>query len=191
MQAMTRFQEIRITDIEEFDSVNVVEVLVRPGERVDIDQPLVTLESEKAVMDFPSPNAGVVQEINARKDERVRENDVLVTLKVTEENLSPEQAPLKPPPATIQEPAPNQNTAHFTREKSNPLPAFTKPNSAYASPGVYQYARELGVELAGVQGSGRQQRITKQDVQSHVRTSLEKKAPPSKIVSSGETEAEH
>ena len=188
MQAMTRFQEIRITDIEEFDSVNVVEVLVRPGERVDIDQPLVTLESEKAVMDFPSPNAGVVQEINARKDERVRENDVLVTLKVTEENLSPEQAPLKPPPATIQEPAPNQKMAHFIREKSNPLPAFTKPNFAYASPGVYQYARELGVELAGVQGSGRQQRITKQDVQSHVRTSLGKKAPPSKIVSSGETE---
>lgn len=175
---MTRLKEIRIADIEEFDSVNVVEVLVKIGERVTVNQPLVTLESEKAIMDFPSPNAGVVQEVKAKKDERVRENDVLVTLEVTDEPPLSEQVPSESPPATTRQPASNQETVRSTQQKS-----------AHASPGVYQYARELGVDLSKVQGSGRQRRITKQDVQHHVRVNLGKKASSSKIVFTDETEA--
>ncbi len=186
---MTRLKKIRIADIEEFDSVNVVEVLVKIGERVTVNQPLVTLESEKAIMDFPSPNAGVVQKVKAKKDERVRENDVLVTLEVTDEPPLSEQIPSESSPVTTRQPASNQETVRPTRQKSAPFLAPTKSNSAHASPGVYQYARELGVDLSKVQGSGRQRRITKQDVQRHVRVNMGEKVSSSKIVFTDETEA--
>ena len=185
---MTRLEEIRVTDIEDFDSVDVVEVLVKAGEHVEVNQPLVTLESEKAMMEFPSPYAGVVQKVKVSKGGNIRQDDVLVVLEVTVEEsspgqeLTPETTPAEKAPATQEEPY--QSLANAQRSDGS--------EPAYASPGVYQYARELGVTLDQVQGSGRQQRVMKKDVQDHVRTKLQGKTAQAKLSnfsSLGETEA--
>lgn len=168
---MTKLEEIRITDIEDFDSVDVVEVLVKAGERVEVNQPLVTLESEKAMMDFPSPYAGVVQKIKVSKGRKIHQNDALVTLEITAEELVPEQefAPGTTPTAK----APTMQEESYQSPADARHSARSEP--AYASPGVYQYARELGVVLDKVQGSGRRQRVTKKDVQHHVYAKLQQK----------------
>ena len=74
-------KDIKISDIEEFDSVDVVEILVKVGDKISIDQPLITVESEKAMMDYPSPHAGVVEEIIVQEGNKVSEGDVLLKLK--------------------------------------------------------------------------------------------------------------
>ncbi len=185
---MTRLEEIRVTDIEDFDSVDVVEVLVKAGEHVEVNQPLVTLESEKAMMEFPSPYAGVVQKVKVNKGGNIRQDDVLVVLEVAVEEpspgqeLTPETTPTEKAPTTQEEP--HQSLANAQRSDGS--------EPAYASPGVYQYARELGVTLDQVQGSGRQQRVMKKDVQDHVRTKLQGKTAQAKLSnfsSLGETEA--
>ena len=184
---MTRLEEIRVTDIEDFDSVDVVEVLVKAGEHVEVNQPLVTLESEKAMMEFPSPYAGVVQKVKVSKGGNIRQDDVLVVLEVAVEEpspgqeLTPETIPAEKAPTTQEEPY--QSLANAQRSDGS--------EPAYASPGVYQYARELGVTLDQVQGSGRQQRVMKKDVQDHVRTKLQGKTAQAKLSnfsSLGETE---
>ena len=85
---MDEIKNIPITDIAEFDSVDVVEVLVKAGDEVTIDQPLVTVESEKAMMDYPSPLAGVVEKVMVQDGGKVEEGDTLITLKVTTNSKS-------------------------------------------------------------------------------------------------------
>jgi len=96
---MAALQEIKITDIEEFDAVDVVNVLVAVGDTIEVEQPLVTIESDKAMMDFPSTHAGIVKQVKVTEGGKVKEGDVLVMLEVqameaepAPENNVPKQA---------------------------------------------------------------------------------------------------
>lgn len=170
---MSEVKKIPITDIAEFDSVDVVEILVKVGDEITIDQPLVTIESEKAMMDYPSPLAGVVEEVIVQDGGKIVEGDTLITLKVasvavkpqtqTEELLDTSQASsgyVEPPEATTKE------------SPSTTVVSQVMGSTAYISPGANKYARELGVNLENVQGTGRNQRIVKEDIQHHVREHL-------------------
>lgn len=183
---MPNLKEIHITDIEEFDAVDVVEVLVNVGDSIEINQPLVTLESEKAMMDFPSQYSGVVQKINVTEGSKVKEGDTLVTLEVQEESMSEQtlatksaagsdhaQAIQKEPSTAKMETtvAEKTGTEEVGNTQSHTLTAADSAK-AYASPSVYKYARELGVDLGAVEGSGRQQRVMKKDIQNYVSTRI-------------------
>lgn len=168
---MTELKRIRVTNIEEFGLVDVAKVLVAVGDRIEINQAVITLDSDKAMMDFPSLHAGVVKIINVQVGEKVSEGDVLLTLEVEGEVAKEKQA----------EPA--SNTAKVNEGElglisspiafnSTPTKVSIQGEQAYASPAIYEYARDLGVDLSEVQGSGRKSRILKQDIQSHVRTNL-------------------
>ena len=168
---MSDVKPIQITDIAEFESVDVVEVLVKVGDEVVIEQPLVTVESEKAMMDYPSPLAGVVDKVLVQEGGNVKEGDTLITLKVTTEAI---------PAQDIEVESLKEDKAAVAEVRiENPISIeLSSPNStAYASPGTHKYARDLGVNLNEVQGTGRKHRIVEKDIQQHVQSQLQNGSP--------------
>ena len=171
---MANIIEIALPDIGDFKDVEVIEVLVSAGDNIGVDDSLITLESDKASMEIPSPAAGVVKEVKVSVGDIINEGDLLVLL--AEDDQPAETAPVAPPKpldtqSTPPPPAPGE-------KKAKPLPiAPTRDDmppgrKAHASPGVRRFARELGVDLSRVTGSGPKGRITKDDVQSFVKGAL-------------------
>ncbi len=171
---MEKVKNILITDIADFDSVDVVEVLVKAGDKIAADQPLVTVESEKAMMDYPSPLAGMVEKVLVEEGEKVKEGDALITLKVVtdkEEKVVTD----KEEQVELQDETKSNITQSVKSPVSKPSEAsksLIHNSTAYASPGIQQYARELGVSLDEVQGSGRNQRVVREDIQKYIREQL-------------------
>ncbi|MCY4420379.1 MAG: 2-oxo acid dehydrogenase subunit E2 [Gammaproteobacteria bacterium] len=165
---MTALTEIRISDLEEGAPVDVVEILVAEGEHVEVDQVLATLETDKALVEFPSPHEGVVRKIHVQPGDQVVQGDVLLALEATEAAPRPEK------PDNPETPAAPQAAFAETPAPSEPMPAAAEGSrQEYASPAMYRYARELGVSLERVQGSGRGLRILKEDIEAHVRTRMQ------------------
>ena len=154
--------EVRVPDIGDFEDVDVIEIIVKPGDPVKVEDPLLTLESDKATMDIPAPVAGVVESVTVKVGDKVSEGAVIVALKVA-------QAPV----ATAAKSAPSVPVSmpKQAAARVEPAPAATAPTSskAHASPAVRKFARELGVDIALVKGSGAKARILKTDVQAHVK----------------------
>src|SRR3954465_6779902 len=151
---MAEMIEVRVPDIGDFTDVPVIEVLVAPGEEVALEAPLVTLESDKATMDVPAPAAGVVQELLVKVGDTVSEGTPVLTLA-----------------AAADVPVEAAVAAEASAESAAPPPVEAPPapsgnGGVYASPSIRRLARELKVDLAGLQGSGRKGRITKEDVQA-------------------------
>lgn len=171
---MDDIKNIPITDIAEFDSVDVVEVLVKAGDEVAIDQPLVTVESEKAMMDYPSPLAGVVEQVIVQDGSKVEEGDTLITLKVTTNS----QSSVSQNKQAVNSLENSNSEANQSKSKQKTNTTISKNENtvdkptAYISPGTHKYARELGVDLEDVRGTGRNQRIVQEDIQQHVRERL-------------------
>jgi pyruvate dehydrogenase E2 component (dihydrolipoamide acetyltransferase) len=194
-------EKITIPDIGG-ESADVVEVLVAPGDLVAVDDGLITLESDKASMDVPSPRAGKVHDIKIKAGDRVDEGDLILTLELSAAAESPppeaepESAPEPPPSAPIEAPVstppvstpPVSTPAVSTPAVSAPAPSAPRPaagspapvdedrSNVYASPAVRRLARQLGVDLARVKGTGRKARIVKEDVRIFVKQQLT--APP-------------
>lgn len=168
---MGETRDIRITDLEDDAPVDVVEILVQPGERVEVDQPLATLETDKALVEFPSPHAGVVGKIHVQPGDQMVQGDALLALELSDpaSDSTPDTPGEAPAPAS-REPVPDPEPASDPEPGSMPLQSGTQ---AYASPAMYRYARELGVSLEHVQGSGRGLRVLKEDIEQHVRTRLQ------------------
>jgi len=167
-------KNIPITDIADFESVDVVEVLVKVGDEVAIEQPLVTIESEKAMIDYPSPLAGVVQKVIVQDGDKVKEGDTLITLKVSADT----SAATSKDKVTEQQVEINSNATHpINNQLKSNSPANNERTShsstAYTSPGTHKYARELGVNLNEIHGTGRNQRIAQEDIQLYVREQLQ------------------
>ena len=159
--------ELRVPDIGDFKDVPVIEVLVKPGDRIARDASVVVLESEKASMEVPATAAGVVQEVRVKPGDRVSQGSVVLTL---ESDAAPAAAAAAPAP-----PAPPMPAAAEAAPAPTPTPAATPaPSDAplHASPAIRRFARELGVDLHGVRGSGPNGRITREDVQGHVKAAL-------------------
>jgi pyruvate dehydrogenase E2 component (dihydrolipoamide acetyltransferase) len=149
---------VAVPDIGDFGEVPVIEILVSVGDTIAAEDPLVTLESDKATMDVPSPSAGVVKAIHVKVGDKVAEGTALVDLEAAA--ASGESAP--PPPENEEAPAPTPAAA----SAQQPAPPATNGNGAgvYASPSVRKLARELRVDLHGVSGSGRKGRVVAEDV---------------------------
>jgi pyruvate dehydrogenase E2 component (dihydrolipoamide acetyltransferase) len=165
---------VKVPDIGDFKDVPVIEVLVRPGDVVKPEDPLVTLESDKATMDVPAPSAGVVRELQVKVGDKVSEGSVILLLDAAgavaaaggggaqadrpaaPSPVPPPAPPAAPPPAAATD-APVDDTA-FRR--------------AHASPSVRAFARALGVDLTKVKGSGPKERILQEDVQGYVKQAL-------------------
>jgi pyruvate dehydrogenase E2 component (dihydrolipoamide acetyltransferase) len=167
-------QTVEVPDIGDFDDVPVIEVLVSPGDTVALEDPLVTLESDKATMDVPAPVAGVVKEVTVKVGDRVAQGTALMTIEAEGEapaekapaaKAPADEAPAEKAPPSEQPETPSEPTPARTSEAS-PDPAPSNGGGPiYASPSARRLARELGVELRRVTGSGRKGRITKDDVQ--------------------------
>ncbi len=191
---MSEVKEICVPPLGDVDQVDVIEVLVQPGDRIAQDDPLITLESDKASMEVPSPDAGLVKEVLVKVGDKVKEGDPIVRLESTE--------------AAAEAPSPSQPTAETTQEavaaetaqetvteadRSHPPepPPAPEPEEAppspeaaevltgalpYATPSVRKFARKLGVDLRQVPGSGPKGRILREDVEAFVKARLQQPA---------------
>ncbi len=162
---MSEEKIIVATDLEDFDEVDVIEVLVSPGDEVEINQSIVTLESDKAMMEFPASEAGVVKSINISVGDKVKQGDALLVIETQEQDDNLEEIKQdeerKSQPAKLEKIIDKETKAIDKKININ-------PDKAYASPVVRKYASELGVDLEKITGSAENGRIIKQDVQRHV-----------------------
>ncbi len=179
--------EVKVPDIGDFKDVPVIELLVKPGDAVKKEDSLVTLESDKATMDVPSPAAGVVKEVKVKIGDKLSEGSLVLILDATDAAAKPVPAQAAPAPAPTPAPAiaaPAAAAAPPAPSASpRPAPLPVEPEAgpgtpSHASPGVRRFARELGVDLAQLDGTGPKGRILKEDVQSFVKSALSGAAAP-------------
>ncbi|GMW08040.1 MAG: dihydrolipoyllysine-residue acetyltransferase [Gammaproteobacteria bacterium] len=185
---MAQREEVRVPDIGDFENVEVVEVQVKPGDTVSVEASLITLETDKASMDVPSPVAGRIAEMKVGKGDRVSKGSVIAIVEVAEGARAaapPQPAPAsttsaasapapKPPPARPAAAAPPAAPARAAALPPIDEATFGK---AHASPSVRKFARELGVNLIQVKGSGAKGRVLQDDVKAFVKAILTGQAP--------------
>ncbi|MGB7542413.1 MAG: dihydrolipoyllysine-residue acetyltransferase [Burkholderiales bacterium] len=174
--SMGAIKEVFVPDIGDFKDVDIIEVLVKPGDAIQPEQSLITVESDKATMEIPSPAAGVVKELRVKAGDKISEGSLILLLEAADDAAASKPLPIPAsraaaPAAPARAPAPAVAAAIG---KPGPVPyeltvvaATIKP---HASPSVRKFSRELGVDLAKVKGSGPKGRITQQDVQAFVKS---------------------
>jgi pyruvate dehydrogenase E2 component (dihydrolipoamide acetyltransferase) len=201
--------EVKVPDIGDFRDVPVIEVFVKPGDHISAEDSLITVESDKATMEVPSPAAGLVKELRVKIGDRVSEGSPVLVLEKAEGEDAGEAEPQKrQEPARPAEEAPQRAERAAAQERERPssrearepadepAPAMSSPSQApaaaappdravneagfakaHASPAVRRFARELGVDLSQLKGTGPKERILREDVQAFVKRVLA--APPS------------
>ncbi len=152
--------EVRVPDIGDFKDVPIIEVMVKAGDTIQPEQPLVTLESDKASMEVPSPLGGVVQDLKAKVGDRVSEGSVILTLLTDAAAAQAQSAAAAPTVAAPAKPA----APAAALPAAAPSPSETVSDIPYAGPSVRKLARERGVDLRQLKGSGRRGRILPEDV---------------------------
>jgi pyruvate dehydrogenase E2 component (dihydrolipoamide acetyltransferase) len=177
---------VLVPDIGDFADVEVIELLVNAGDTVAVDAPLITLETDKATMDVPSTVAGRVVEVKVQKGDRVSRGSAIVVVEgaaaaveVPAVKAEAAKAP-QPPAAPVAAPGPSPvATVRITAPADQAAPGapLTDLRAAHASPGVRRFARELGVDLTRVTGSGIKGRISEDDVKAFVKKALAMPAP--------------
>jgi len=203
--------EIKVPDIGGFKDVPVIEIHVKPGDTVKAEDALITLESDKATMDVPSPAAGIVKEVRVKLGDKVSEGTVIVSLEPAAADTASAPAPAPQAAAPAPLPAPTAEPVPAAVAAAAPAPAVAAPAASgptpptptiailpppvrmpspaeivaeldgvkpHASPSVRRFARELGVDIAQVKGSGPKGRITQEDVQAFVKAALSGGAVP-------------
>ena len=177
---MGSLRDVLVPDIGDFKNIPVIEVLVKPGDTVKAEDSLITLESDKATMEVPAPFAGVVKELKIKPGDKVSEGAAILSLEVSEgaavaaqktASAAPVPAPAVPAPA-VQTPAPAATPALAPQAAAPAAINEEGFSRAHASPSVRRFARELGVDLGRVKGSGPKERILKEDIAGFVKTAL-------------------
>jgi pyruvate dehydrogenase E2 component (dihydrolipoamide acetyltransferase) len=196
---MSNLVEVKVPDIGDFKDVPIIEVLVKPGDKVSAEDSLVTVESDKATMEVPSPAAGVVKELKVKVGDKVSEGVLVLILEAADGAGAPQNAAAPAVPVAASQPAPPAAAPPKAPERT-PQPAGASPHpqslsrgerevssapggaevrldeaafgKAHASPAVRRLAREFGVDLARVPGTGPKERILKENVQSYVKAEL-------------------
>ncbi|MDG1462504.1 MAG: dihydrolipoyllysine-residue acetyltransferase [Gammaproteobacteria bacterium] len=182
---MSDMLEVKVPDIGDFDAVEIVDVMVAVGDTVALEDSLITLETDKAAMDIPSPAAGVIKEMRVELGGTISEGDIVLVLEVEESvtvaaEPAAEAAPAAAAPvaatqsakqavqSVVQTPAPIASTVGV-------LPPINEAGfaAAHASPSIRRFARELGVNLMQVKGSGAKARILKDDVKAFVKAVMQ------------------
>ncbi|MEP7180982.1 MAG: biotin/lipoyl-containing protein, partial [Betaproteobacteria bacterium] len=189
--------EVKVPDIGDFTDVPVIEIHVKSGDAVKAEDSLVTLESDKATMDVPSPVAGTVKELKVKLGDKIGEGTVIVILDAAGPAAAvpaPAKAAAAAPAAAAPAAAPAATpaaapAAALPAPKAVPAPAASVDaegfKAAHASPSVRAFARELGVDLAKVTGSGPKSRILQEDVQNFVKQVMSGAAPAGGGISGG------
>ena len=200
--------EVKVPDIGDFKDVPVIEVLVKPGDTVKAEDSLISLESDKATMDVPSPSAGVVKEIKLKVGDKVSEGTLVLILEASATAPAVAEKPSAPAPAaapiapglpTEPMPAAEGDVCELRPTEAEPISApaaIRMPTpaeflateggiKAHASPSVRRFARELGVDVARLKGSGPKGRITQEDVQAFVKAALAGGAAPTTAAPAG------
>ena len=188
---MSQLIEVKVPDIGDYKDVPVIEVIVKPGDTIEKEQSIVTLESDKATMDVPSSHSGVVKEVRVKVGDTISEGAVVVLLEESAGSAAtvaapatqatpavsapPVKAPVAEPPVKLAPPPPPISN----------IPAPTSENTAHASPSVRKFARELGVTITQVTGSGPKGRITQEDVQAFVKAAMSGGGIPAAASASG------
>jgi pyruvate dehydrogenase E2 component (dihydrolipoamide acetyltransferase) len=195
---MSQLIEIKVPDIGDYKDVPVIEVHIKPGDTIEKEQSLVTLESDKATMDVPSSHSGVVKEVKVKVGDSISEGSVVLLLEGSEAPINtatntpaPTQAPASvktqapaPTPAPAPIPvAPTPIAAPVSTQAPAPAPVSTPSaelgqSGSHASPSVRKFARELGVTIASVKGTGPKGRITQDDVQAFVKSVMSGASAP-------------
>jgi pyruvate dehydrogenase E2 component (dihydrolipoamide acetyltransferase) len=175
--------EVVVPDIGEFKDVEVIEILVKPGDRVSQEQSLITVESDKASMEIPSSAAGVVKELRVRIGDKVSQGSPVALLQgAAAPGSTAPAAASAAVPAPVAAAADSPRTTAFATEmgaRPQPLDLGPAPGAKpHASPSVRKFARELGVDLTHVRGSGPKGRITTEDVREHVKGVMASGARP-------------
>ncbi|MEY3390513.1 MAG: hypothetical protein RL350_774 [Pseudomonadota bacterium] len=200
---MSQLLEIKVPDIGDYQDVPVIEVHIKPGDRVEKEQSLITLESDKATMDVPSSHTGIVKEVKVKVGDSISEGGLVLLLEPSDASASaassapvpptpaPQAAPAAPVQKTVAPPAaPMPTPAVVSAPTSTPVPARAEPASlsdgaSHASPSVRKFARELGVTIAQVKGTGPKGRISQEDVQAFVKSVMSGASAPTNQNSGG------
>ncbi|MBM3348091.1 MAG: dihydrolipoyllysine-residue acetyltransferase [Betaproteobacteria bacterium] len=200
---MSQLLEIKVPDIGDYQDVPVIEVHIKPGDRVEKEQSLITLESDKATMDVPSSHAGIVKEVKVKVGDSISEGGLVLLLEPSDASASaastapvpptpaPQAAPAAPVQKTVAPPAaPIPTPPVVSAPTSTPAPARAEPASSidgasHASPSVRKFARELGVTIAQVKGTGPKGRISQEDVQAFVKSVMSGASAPANQNSGG------
>lgn len=191
--------QVLVPDIGGFKDVSVIDVLVKDGQQIDKEAPLITIETEKAAMDVPAPAAGRITQVRLKQGDKVSEGSLILLLEPAAAAPSAPAAAAPPAAATPASPAPAQaqaQTAPANNEAPAAAPAAARSvpvaaaapravvaideqafSRAYASPAVRKFARELGADLGKIVGKGPKGRITQDDVKAHVKQILTTPAP--------------
>ena len=181
---MATIKEVLVPDIGDFKDIPVIEVLVKAGDRVKEEDSLITLETDKATMEVPAPFDGIIKDLRVSVGDSVSEGTVILSIEeiLTEEDSSKDEA------ATVVESAPEPETPHMIKQETPATPVTpatpaapaipptkgeANASSAHASPGVRRFARELGVDINLVSGTGPKDRILKEDIQTFVKNSIQ------------------
>ena len=181
-------KDVLVPDIGNFDSVDVIEILVKAGDTIAKDDSLLTVESDKASMDIPAPFGGVVKEIKLKVGDKIAQGNLILTLEATADvltankDVAPSLAPQKVETPKTAIPAPSRPVApppQKIQPAQQPLPVgesvvVNHGKTSHASPSVRKFARELGVNLSLITGSGSKNRILENDVQAFVKGELAK-----------------
>ena len=197
--------EVKVPDIGDFDEVTVIELMVKVGDTIKAEQSLITVESDKASMEIPSSTAGVVKELRVKLGDKVKQGSVVLVLEASGAASAPAAAPVESPAAAAPVTAPAVASAHT--EAPAPVVASVVASSAisaapvhnpgapslglpHASPSVRKFARELGVPLEEVKGTGPKGRISQDDVQAFTKAvmagSAQTKAQAAKAPAGGD-----
>src|SRR5215831_2000904 len=174
--------EVKVPDIGDFKDVPIIEVFVKQGDSVKAEDPLITLESDKATMDVPAPSAGTVKALKVKVGDKVSEGSAILTLEAAGAvSTAPTSA------KKAEAPAPTPTAPQPPSPPAGPAPAAAAPSAApidsegfkraHASPSVRAFARELGVDLSKVKGTGPKDRILQTDVQAFVKQAMSGASP--------------
>ncbi len=177
---MGSLRDVLVPDIGDFKNIPVIEVLVKPGDTVKAEDSLITLESDKATMEVPAPFAGVVKELKIKPGDKVSEGAAILSIEISDSAAAPATAaapaaPQKPPAVPAPAPVAQAAAPAAATAPQAAVPAAINEEGfalAHASPSVRRFARELGVDLGRVKGSGPKERILKEDIAGFVKTAL-------------------
>ena len=168
----TTIKQVIVPDIGNYKDVPIIEVLVKVGDSVQAEDALITLETDKATMDVPAPFAGVIKELKVKSGDKISEGALIALIEASAEapgaapaavTAAPQAATVAARPVPAPAAAPTRTVAEVSHTSSGP---------AHASPSIRRFARELGVNLAQVRGSGIKSRVTKEDVHNYVKAAL-------------------
>jgi len=175
---VAEIKQVTVPDIGDYKDVSVIEVMVKAGDKINAEDNLITLETDKAAMDVPSPHAGVIKELKVKTGDKVSQGSVILLLETSATTSKVDKGPAPAPEASpvAEEPAipPATPTAPKASQSSSvATPASNTPaGKAHASPAIRRFARELGVQISTVKGSGEKGRVTKDDIQNYVKSIL-------------------